>query len=216
MSATATSRTPMKFYPDVPHKRRMTVLSDVVILALLALFAWIAMTVHDAVDRLAVLGNGVQDGGLSVQNGFGSAADKVHSVPLVGGSLSDALKGAGSDSGGRVAALGHQGAQSAHHLALVMGLVVFGLPAIVVLALLVPRRVRQIRQLTAAAGVLAYPSDPERVRLLAMRAVFALPYATLAAYTSDPFGDLSDGRYDRLVLAALDEAGVRSPLAPPA
>jgi hypothetical protein len=102
-----------------------------------------------------------------------------------------------------------------HHLALVLGFVVFALPAILVLALFLPRRVRQIKQLTAAARVLAYPNDPERVRLLAMRAAFALPYATLAAYTSDPFGDLSRGGYDALVLAALDDAGVRSPLTPP-
>ncbi len=80
------------------------------------------------------------------------------------------------------------------------------------MALLLPRRVRQVKQLTAAAQLLAYPSDPQRVRLLAMRAAFALPYATLASYTTDPFGDLSHERYDRLVHAALDQAGVNSPL----
>ena len=212
MSASVASRTPVKLYPDVPNRRRNTILGDVVLVGFLALFAWMGMIVHHAVDRLAVLGNGVQDEGLSVQHGFGSAAAKVDSVPLVGGSLANALKGAGSESGGRVATLGHQGAQSAHHLALVLGLVVFALPALLVLALLVPRRLRQVKQLTAAARVLAYPSDPERVRILAMRAAFALPYATLASYTKDPFGDLFSGRYDRLVLAALDDAGVNSPL----
>jgi hypothetical protein len=54
-------------------------------------------------------------------------------------------------------------------------------------------------------------SDPERRRLLAMRAAFGLPYGTLIGYTRDPLGDLADARYDSLVSAALDDAGIRQP-----
>jgi hypothetical protein len=42
-----------------------------------------------------------------------------------------------------------------------------------------------------------------------MRAAFSLPYAQLLAYTRDPFGDLAAERYDALVAAALDDAGLR-------
>ncbi len=209
MSASSPSRAPLKLYPDVPSRRSKAILADVVVVALLVFFGWTAKVVHDAVDELAVLGNGVREGGLSVQNGFGSAADQIRGVPLVGGNLADALQGAGSASGGNVAALGKQGADSVHHLALVLGLVVFVLPALLVLAVYLPRRVRQVRRLTAAAGVLAYPNDQERVRLLAMRAVFGLPYGTLATYTRDPFGDLAEARYDPLLQAVFDDAGIR-------
>ena len=137
-----------------------------------------------------MLGTGVRDGGTSVQSGFGSAADQVKGVPLVGGSLADALQGAGRQSGGRVAALGRQGEEDVHRLALILGLVVFALPTILLLALLLPRRVRQIRQLTAAERVLTDPDDPQRRRVLAMRAAFGLPYGTLVAYTADPLGDI--------------------------
>ena len=209
MSASSPSRAPLKFYPDVPSRRSKAILADVVVVALLAFFGWVAVVVRDAVDQLSVLGNGVREGGLSVQNGFGSAADSIRGVPLVGGNLADALQGAGSASGGNVAALGKQGADSVHHLALVLGLVVFVLPALLVLAVYLPRRVRQVRRLTAAAGVLAYPNDQERVRLLAMRAVLGLPYGTLATYTRDPFGDLAEARYDPLLQAVFDDAGIR-------
>ena len=201
----------MKVYPDVPARRRATMVGDLATAGLLGLLAWMAVRVHDAVDRLAVLGSGVREGGLSVQAGFGSAAAKVNGVPLVGDSLAGALRGAGQGSGGRVAALGSQGEAGVHHLALILAAVVFAVPALLVLALVLPRRVRQIRQLTAAAGVLAGWDDPHRRRLLAMRAAFGLPYGTLVAYTRDPLGDLADDHYDALVRAALEDAGVRAP-----
>jgi hypothetical protein len=49
----------------------------------------------------------------------------------------------------------------------------------------------------------------ERRRLLAMRAAFSLPYGQLLAYTRDPLGDLASERYDGLVAAALEDAGLR-------
>jgi hypothetical protein len=42
-----------------------------------------------------------------------------------------------------------------------------------------------------------------------MRAAFSLPYGQLLAWTDDPLGDLAEGRYDRLVNAALEDAGLR-------
>lgn len=198
----------MKLYCDVPAKRSRTIVADVALVVMVLLFAWLALSVHDAVNRLAVLGSGVRESGTSVQNGFGSVASSVDGIPLVGGQLADAFNGAGNQSGGRVAALGKKGEDSVHRLAWILGFVVFLLPTLIVLALLLPRRIRQVRELTAAAGVLVDPDDPRRRQLLAMRAAFDLPYGTLATYTRDPFGDLIHERYDALVQAALDDAGV--------
>jgi hypothetical protein len=206
----ATGRS-VKVFPDVPDKRRATIFGDVVVIVLLVLAAWAGVAVHDAVDRLAVLGAGVSNGGHTVQAGFGSAAAKVDGVPLVGGSLADALRGAGRESGGRAVELGQRGQDSVHRLALILGVVVFAVPAIVLLGLFVPRRVRQIRRLTAAARALAPPYDADRRRVLAMRAAFGLPYGALLPYTPDPLGDIVQGRYDALVLAALHDAGIRPP-----
>jgi len=201
----------MKLYPDVPAKRRSTIMRDLALLGLVLLFAWMGLKVYDAVDRIAVLGSGVKDAGLSVQSGFGSAAGAVGGVPFVGGELAGALRSAGQHSGGSVARLGQQGAAEVHHLALVLGLLVFALPTILVLVMMLPGRVRQIRELRAANAALVDVHDPERRRLLAMRAAFGLSYSTLLGYTSDPLGDLAAERFAPLVAAALDDVGIRRP-----
>jgi hypothetical protein len=201
----------LKLYPDVPAKRRSTILRDLALLVLVLLFAWIGVRVYHAVDGLSVLGSGVKHAGLSVESGFGSAAGAVKGVPFVGGSLAGALEKAGQGSGGNVAELGQQGVDKVRELALILGLLVFLLPTILVLVIMLPSRIRQIRQLGAANAALVDTHDPERRRLLAMRAAFGLSYLTLLGYTRDPIGDLAAGRYDALVAAALDDVGIRRP-----
>ena len=201
----------MKLYPDVPSKRRSTILRDLALIGLVLLFAWMGYRVHNVVDGMAVLGSGVKSAGLSVESGFGSAAGAVDGIPLVGGSLAHALGQAGQRSGGNVAELGEQGEDKVHQLAVTLGLLVFVLPTVLLLVIMLPPRLRQIRQLGAANAALVDTHDPERRRLLAMRAGFGLSYLTLLGYTRDPLGDLAAGRFDQLVAAALDDVGIRRP-----
>ena len=201
----------MRLYPDVPARRARTLLGDLLMLALVLLLAVLGVTVHDAVDRLAVLGEGVSGAGGAVAGGFDAAADAVDGTPLVGGRIAGGLRDAGEGTGGNVAELGDRGEDAVHRLALVLGLLVFALPTALVLIRWLPARLAQVRRLTAAERVLA-PSTPlERRRLIAMRAAFSLPYGVLLQYTRDPLGDLAAERYDPLVAAALDDAGLRPP-----
>jgi hypothetical protein len=183
---------------------------DLLAIALLVLFAWVGLKVHDAVDRLAVLGEGVQASGGAIEKGFDSAADAVDGTPVVGDEIGDGLRSAGEGSGGEVVDLGEEGEEGAHDLANVLGFVTFALPALLVVVVWLPGRIGQIRRLRAASQVLGDRATPERRRLLAMRAAFSLPYAQLLGYTRDPLGDLEDGRYDSLVAAALEDAGLRA------
>ncbi|MBA2475993.1 MAG: hypothetical protein H0V40_08595, partial [Actinobacteria bacterium] len=116
---------------------------------------------------------------------------------------------AGESTGGGTAELGERGADAARRLADVLGVIVFGLPAAFLLERWLPGRIDQVRRLTAASRVLDGSADPTRRRLLAMRAAFSLPYGQLLRYTRDPLGDLAAERYDPLVAAALDDAGLR-------
>jgi hypothetical protein len=166
----------MRLYPDVPHRRASTIAYDGLLLVLLVVFAYVGLKVHDAVDRLAVLGEGVRKAGGSVPFGIGSPVED----------------------------LGRRGENDVHHLANLLGLVTFGLPAVVVIWHFVPRRITQVSRMRVAAHALE--GAPERE--LAMRAAFALPYAQLLAWTDDPLGDLAAGRYDPLVDALLDDAGL--------
>lgn len=199
----------MPLYPELRGPRARAVVADAASVVLLVLFAWAGLKVHDSVDRLAVLGEGVQATGGAVQGGFESAADAVDGTPVVGDDVADGLRSAGDESGGEVVQLGEEGEESAHDLALVLGLVTFGLPALLLLAQWVPRRIDQVGKLRAASTVLGDGGTPERRRLLAMRAAFSLPYGQLLQYTRDPLGDLVAERYDALVAAALEDAGLR-------
>lgn len=172
----------MRLYPELPRRRLATISRDALLLILLLLLAWLGLKVHDTVDQLSVLGSGVEKVG--------------DSVPVVGDPVKD---------------LGERGENAVHHLANLLGLVMFGIPALLVLWRMLPARIAQIRSLTAAARVLRTSEDPERRRALAQRAAFALPYGQLLSYTPDPLGDLAAQRYDALVAAAFEDAGLRPP-----
>ena len=206
----------MPLYPELRRPRYRALVGDLVAITLLVIFAWAGFKVHGAVDKLAVLGEGVQASGGVVQDGFDSAADAVDGTPVVGDDLADGLRSAGEGSGGEVVELGEQGEEGAHDLANVLGFVTFGLPALIVLVIWLPGRVSQVKRLRAASQVLRDGESEERRRLLAMRAAFSLPYGQLLAYTRDPLGDLEDGRYDGLVAAALEDAGLKSSRTPAA
>ena len=203
----------MRIYPDTPNDRGRTVARDALTLLVLFVLAWLAVKVHDAVDALAVLGTGVRDSGEAVQSGFGAAADAVSGLPVVGGEVGDALRDAGSGTGGEVADAGRAGEERVHDLANLLGFLFFAIPASILLVTTLPGRIRQVRELNAADRLLGGPASEERRRLIAMRAAFSLPARDLARHTKDPLGDLETGRYDALIAAAYAAEGL-SPSTP--
>ncbi|HXH89872.1 MAG TPA: hypothetical protein VNI55_14835 [Gaiellaceae bacterium] len=201
----------MRLYPQLRGPRVDAMARDAATILGLFLFAKIALEVHDAVDKLAILGDGVESAGKAVTGGFDSAADAVDGTPVVGDDIGDALRGAGEGSGGEVEDLGRGGAGAAHDLANLLGILFFALPSALLLLWALPPRIAQVRRLRAAARVLRDPESPERRELLAARAAFGLPYGTLLQYTKDPIGDLQAGRFDALVRAELEQSGLRAP-----
>jgi hypothetical protein len=171
------------YYPEAPAQRSRAILGDVVVVALLALFAWLGITVNDTFDDLASLGRGVEEAGNSVQGGFEDAGGLLADTPIVGGSLEDAFTEVGAQTGGTTMALGQAGESAVEDTASLLGWVTFALPALVVLLWAVPRRVVRVRKLNAAGRALGDAPSAERRRLLAMRAAFGLPYETLRPYT---------------------------------
>jgi hypothetical protein len=200
----------MRLYPQITAARNRALIADLASIVLLVLFAWAGLKVHDAVDRLAVLGEGVQATGGAVQGGFDSAADAVDGTPVVGDDVADGLRSAGEESGGEVEDLGGKGVDNVHRLANLLGFVTFALPALLVLTRWLPGRIAQIRRLQDAELVVGDQGSPERRRVLAMRAAFNLPYGQLLQHTPDPLGDLAAERYDALIDAALEDVGLRA------
>jgi hypothetical protein len=198
----------MRIYPDTADDRGRAVAKDALVLLTLIVLAWIALKVHDTVDKLAVLGTGVHDSGEAVQSGFEKAGEAASGIPVVGGDVENALRDAGSGTGGEVAQAGSDGEDRVHDLANLLGFLFFAIPASILLIATLPGRIRQFRDLNATDRLLDLTSE-ERRRLVAMRAAFSLPARELARHTKDPLGDLAAGRYDPLIDAAYDEAGLR-------
>jgi hypothetical protein len=198
----------MRLYPDSPDDRGRAVAKDALVLLTLFVLAWLALKVHDAVDEVAVLGTGVRESGEVVQSGFEKAGEAASGIPVVGDEVSDALGDAGAGTGGEVAQAGRDGEERVHDLADLLGVLFFAIPASILLLATLPGRIRQVRELNATERLLDVTSE-ERRRLVAMRAAFSLPARELARHTSDPIGDLAAGRYDPLIDAAYDEAGLR-------
>jgi hypothetical protein len=201
----------MRIYPDTPNERGRAVARDALTLLALFVLAWLALKVHDTVDKLAVLGTGVRDSGNAVQDGFGAAADAVSGVPVVGGDVGDAFRDAGEGTGGNVADAGSAGEERIHDLANLLGFLFFAIPASILLLTTLPGRIRQVRELNAAQRFLSEPTSEERRRLIAMRAAFSLPARELVRFTRDPIGDLELGRYDALIAAAYQAEGLAPP-----
>lgn len=197
-----------RLYPGAPGHRRSAITADVLSLAMLVLFGWLGWRIYGRIDAVSALALGVQDAGASVQGGFSSAADAVSGLPVVGDDLAGALSSAGGATGGNVVELGQLGEAAVHRTALLAGWLVFLLPSAVLVLSYLPRRVAQIRTAGLAVSLLRVDGDPERERVLAMRAAFGLPLRQLVRFTDDPIGDLRDGRYDRLVAALRDDSGL--------
>ncbi len=214
MAEVGASQSKWELYPSEPRQRRATIIRDVLVVVSIAVLAWIGRRVFLLVDRLSAVTDAVGNAGSSVQDGFGSAADALSGVPVVGDQLASALQTAGAQSGGNVVDLALTGDTAIHRLALALGWLTFLVPAAFLLVLYIPMRVAQIRRLRASSQVYRDEHDPERRRLLAMRAAMSLPVDHLLDYTSDPIGDLVRGDLDALVEALLADAGL-APVAAP-
>jgi hypothetical protein len=201
----------MKLYPDLPRRRTATIAADVALVLAVLLLAWLGSMVHDSVQELTAVSDGVQEAGGSVERSLNQAGDAVGGAPIVGGQVRDALKEAGQGTGGRAVEAAREGERGINDLARLLGWLTFLIPAGLLLSRYLPPRIAQVRKLTGAARVLDLPESEERRRLLAQRAAFGLPYATLLQYTDDPLGDLEAGRLGGLVAAVREDAGLAAP-----
>jgi|SRR3954469_18572934 len=216
----------MRLYPASPAR---TIAGDLAVLLALILFAWLGVRVHDGIAQLAVVGREIQDSGRAiasagaqttqaVDGAFNNVAGRVNGVPIVGDELAGALRSvpgsatrpvrdSTAEQGARLVAAGRQTERRTYALANLAGWLTFLLPALLLLLLTLPRRVRGVIRLNRARQMLR--GAPEAI--LAARAAYNLPYRELARFTKEPFGDLADGRHAALLAALADDAGIRLP-----
>lgn len=216
----------MRLYPASATARTRTLTRDLAVVGFLIVFAWTGMKVHDGILELTSVGRSIQDSGRAisattrntasaVDGAFTDAGNAVAGIPLVGSQLggtlrrapagaTSALRATGDEQGARIVRLGVEQVNKTETAADWAGWLVFGLPALILLAWFLPGRVRLVRAMVTADRTLR--DAPEHI--LAARAAYSLDYRTLRRYTKDPFGDLADGRHAALVQALRSESGL--------
>jgi len=140
-------------------------LADIAVVALIVLFAWLGLRVHDSVAGLADMAKGIEHTGASIQRSGGAAAAEVRRgvgraaaatdrLPIVGPQVGDALRDTASSTaasieheakatGAELARSGREGADDADATAVLVGWLAFLVPATALLAQALPRWMRR-------------------------------------------------------------------------
>ncbi len=170
------------WYAETPARRSRQVLADVVAALALLCCYWIGTGVHDLTAQLAGPGRSLEDGGATLAQKMTDAGNAASDVPLVGDNLRDPFDQA-SEAGRSIEQAGVRQQEVVESLALTLGWVTGGLPALVVLALWVPRRLRFARRAGHAQRLL---SDGAGLDVFAFRALARQPLSQLSRLSTDP------------------------------
>lgn len=192
----------MKWYADRPSRFLRQVLADVVVLAWVGGWIWLALQVHDTVARLRGPGDGLVNAGSGLRDTFRDAATSAGQVPFVGGQLANAL-GAGANAGSTLVNAGNGEIGVADNLAFWVPVALALAPVLFALAIWLPLRINYAR----SAGTVRRLGRIEGGEdLLALRALNRLPLRALARVSDDPAGDWRRGRRKVIgELAALEQ-----------
>jgi len=195
-------------YASNPARRLRQMVGDVLVVVLLALFAWVAVQVHDAIDRLDGPGEELMSAGQGLQDNLGKASDAAEEVPVVGDDLAAPIEEA-SDAAATVEEAGRRQVNAAHGAANWVGWAIFLLPSLVLVALWLPRRVGYA---LLAGRTKQVAGSVEGADLLALRALSRQPLQRLQSVSRSPAEDWRRGDAGTIAMLArleLDDLGLR-------
>jgi hypothetical protein len=170
------------WYAETPARRTRQIAADVVAVIALLCCYWIGSSVHDLTDNLAAPGRSLESGGAVLAQRMTDAGQAVSEAPFIGDSLRQPFDQA-SDAGRSIEQAGAEQQTVVHRLALTLGWVTGGVPAIVVLALWLPKRVKFARRAGHAQRLVGGGAGLD---VFAFRALARQPIADLARLGSDP------------------------------
>lgn len=195
----------MLLYAQTPARRNRQILADMIAVLLIAATVTFALTVHDAIMRLAEPGRKVESSGESLASALSEAGDTASDVPLVGDLLRKPFRSA-ADAGIGLADAGQSLQDVVSQVATLATLALIILPVAFILLLWLPLRVRWIRRSATLRDLRDAPGGAD---LLALRALTGPPRALSTIPT--PAGGLADAwrRGDRQVITDLSEIALR-------
>jgi hypothetical protein len=190
----------LQWYAEGGPRRAGQLAFDLLALAWLVFWCWLAQHVHDAVLLLRVPGDGLTSAGSSLRDAFQHAADKAGDVPFAGHALADALR-PGVTAGSTLVTVGGTEVDVVGEVAFWLAVVLVVLPLVALFRVWLPVRVRFARD----AGAARHLRDTDRRDLLALHALAHLSLPALARLDHAAEADLADGwrRGDPTAVAAL-------------
>lgn len=172
----------MRLYADHPVRRARQLLADLLALGWLVLAVALGRAVHAALSAAAEPLRRVADVGRELDRSMSSAAGTAADVPIVGERLGRPLRDAAA-AGQRLSDAGLDGVALIETLAVVVGVLVALLPALLVL---VPWLVLRLRYARGAGEARRLADDPAGRDLLALRALVTQSPARLLGAGADP------------------------------
>jgi hypothetical protein len=197
-------------YPDLARSRLGYVVADLAAVLWVAAWLYAGDLVYHGVMTLSAIADGVIAVGQRVNDAVSQVQHAVGSLPLVGPALGNDLNPLHGVPRA-VITTGHHELQAIHHLALLLGVVVAGVPLLAVALIYLPLRRRKARGFRSLARMVRQPGAnavAATMQVLAARALYTLPYDRLLRYSRDPIGEWREGRYYNLARAAMAEEGL--------
>jgi hypothetical protein len=194
----------MRMYAATPVRAARQVVADLLFVAWLAGWVWVALTVHDATLQLAGPGRQTEESATSLSERLREAGGSLGGLPVVGDEVSAPFDQAADASEG-LASAGRAQVEAVEDLAFWLGLAVGGIPVLGVAAVYLPVRWRFVRR--ASAGQ-RFVDAQEDLDLFALRALAHQPMHVLARISDDPAGGWR--RRDPQITRALAELELRA------
>ncbi|MCP2251046.1 hypothetical protein [Lentzea aerocolonigenes] len=169
----------MKWYADRPVRFTRQLIADLLAVGWVALWIWVATTVHDWVLQLRAPGDGLVNAGGNIRDVFTNAANKARGLPLVGNDLAGAL-GNGTKAGETLTDAGHAQISVVEESAFWLAAALIVVPVLFLLITWLPLRLRYARKAGNTAKLRDKPD------LLALRALTSLSPRQLAKFPNDP------------------------------
>ncbi len=197
---------PLKLYAELPHQRLRQALGDAAVAVWSAIWIRLGMHVHDLVGSLASAGHLLVEAGTDLERNASSVQSSVVRLPVVGSFLKQRFDGL-VDVGVSLRQSGESQLETVNSLSLWLGTLVALLPILVVLWMWGTRRVKWVRDASAAVRL---RSDPANQYLFALRAVTNRPISDLrSAGALQAIRSFQDGEYGPLAGLELRKMGLR-------
>ena len=201
----------IKLWSELPRARSRELLADVATLVWVVFWAIVVWRLFVFLSSFAQAGRSVQAGGQSMVQGGRDLGESLSGLPLVGSQVRDIARDAFAGAGTPLVSFGSELERFIFVIAVVIALLLALVTLQPWLSRYLPWRLTRVRRVRAAHQAIRTGSaltDPDKRRLLAMRAVSRLDYADLLDYTPDPLGDWAAGRHDALARAELASQGL--------